>query len=583
MQISTKIDLRTDRVSYTVGYQGENNKRQLLIIPPRDLDGADYFMLAFSLPEGVFRPPLQLMPPIAVMLGSQVTSQAQVSMTLEGYLEGGTILGKAHMVILHFLEAVTGEEWDLTGPAGPQGEPGPQGIPGQDGPKGDTGDTGPQGIQGPQGETGETGPQGVPGLEGPQGIPGIQGEKGDTGDIGPQGPAGAQGDKGEPGDIGPQGSQGIPGEAGPQGLQGVQGEAGPTGPQGETGDTGPAGPQGYTGPPGPQGETGAVGPQGYTGPQGQKGDTGDSGLQGDPGPKGDTGETGPAGPKGDTGATGAQGPPGPNIPDLLTRRLLTENTDYTASTSDNIQSTFHPGQSYSVDFGGYQFTLLEDHWHQNDYVPQPISDWFEGLRVTFSQIGVDQDVTLTPGNTYVLEDYASFTLSHIAQNGDVFEFFGEIVNDWNGYSTQFMIRFISYTPDDPNDVNDTVILDSFAWETEDFTETKNLGQLLTLDLVNPATALDSFDIQLAGSIAEAGSGNAISPFGLCFRTVIGSNSVELLKDTQGIGDFAIVRVQTTEDNGALVLLFDATPSLGGHATLSNIQAQQIVRTAPVEN
>ena len=269
--------------------------------------------------------------------------------------------------------------------------------------------------------------------------------------------------------------------------------------------------------------------------------------------------------------------------DLLTRRLLAENTDYTASVSDKTQSSFYPGQSYSVNFGGYQLTLLEDHWYQNDYVPQPISDWIEGLQVAFSRIGADQDITLTPNNAYVLEDYASFTLPHTAQNGDIFEFFCEITNDWNGLSTQFSIRFISYTPDDPNDVNDTVALDAFAWETEDFTETKNLGQLLTLELENPATALDSFDIQLSGSIAEVETGKIISPFGLHFRAAIGSNGVELLQGTQGVGAFAIVRVQAAEDNGALVLFFDATPSLGSYSALSNIQVQQVVRTGVVKN
>jgi len=120
MQRTTKIDLRTDQAAYpSVGYIGENNKRTLQIIPPNDLKGADYFMLAFNLDGGVFRPPLHLVPPIAVALGVQVTAQAQVPMTLEAYLNDGTVLGKSHMVILHFDPAVTGEAWDLTGPPGP--------------------------------------------------------------------------------------------------------------------------------------------------------------------------------------------------------------------------------------------------------------------------------------------------------------------------------------------------------------------------------------------------------------------------------------------------------------------------------
>ena len=124
MQITTRIDLRTDQVSYpSVGYIGENNKRQLKIIPPKDLAGADYFMLAFELTGGVFRPPLHFAPPISVLLGKQTTSQAQVPMTLEAYLEDGTVLGKSHMVILHFEPAVTGEAWNLPGPPGPASAP----------------------------------------------------------------------------------------------------------------------------------------------------------------------------------------------------------------------------------------------------------------------------------------------------------------------------------------------------------------------------------------------------------------------------------------------------------------------------
>jgi hypothetical protein len=122
MQISTKIDLRTDRVSYPpVGYLGEKNQRKLQIIPPRDLSAAAYFMLAFELPEGVFRPDLHLVPPIHVMLAPPVTVFPEVQMTLEGYSIDGTVLGKSQTVILHFEEAVTGQVWDLTGPRGNDG------------------------------------------------------------------------------------------------------------------------------------------------------------------------------------------------------------------------------------------------------------------------------------------------------------------------------------------------------------------------------------------------------------------------------------------------------------------------------
>lgn len=61
--------------------------------------------------------------------------------------------------------------------AGPQGEPGADGVPGPQGPKGDPG------------ERGEAGPQG------PKGDPG---EKGETGPAGPQGPKGEKGDPADP-------------------------------------------------------------------------------------------------------------------------------------------------------------------------------------------------------------------------------------------------------------------------------------------------------------------------------------------------------------------------------------------------
>ena len=63
----------------------------------------------------------------------------------------------------------------------------------------------------------------VTGPQGPQGDPGIQG---------PQGDPGAQGPQGAQGNTGPQGAQGDPGPQGPQGAAGPQGVAGPAGPAG---------------------------------------------------------------------------------------------------------------------------------------------------------------------------------------------------------------------------------------------------------------------------------------------------------------------------------------------------------------
>jgi hypothetical protein len=73
---------------------------------------------------------------------------------------------------------------NVSGIAGPQGEPGPIG---EQGPPGIVGATGPPGATGPIGLTGATGVQGV------QGVPGATGTIGATGATGPQGIQGPQG------------------------------------------------------------------------------------------------------------------------------------------------------------------------------------------------------------------------------------------------------------------------------------------------------------------------------------------------------------------------------------------------------
>jgi len=71
-------------------------------------------------------------------------------------------------------------------PAGPKGDPGPQGAEGSAGPQGPKGATGPQGpvgpkgatgLQGPVGPKGATGATGPAGFAGPQGIPGVSGRQ----------------------------------------------------------------------------------------------------------------------------------------------------------------------------------------------------------------------------------------------------------------------------------------------------------------------------------------------------------------------------------------------------------------------
>ncbi len=143
-----------------------------------------------------------------------------------------------------------------TGPQGPQGVAGPQGL------KGDTGAVGSQGIQGNVGATGAKGIQGLQGLKGDTGSQGLQGLKGD------QGPQGLIGLTGAKGNVGPQGIQGL------TGLQGLKGDTGSQGLQGLKGDQGP---QGLTGLTGSKGDTGSIGPQGI---QGIKGDNGADGATG---------------------------------------------------------------------------------------------------------------------------------------------------------------------------------------------------------------------------------------------------------------------------------------------------------------
>lgn len=85
------------------------------------------------------------------------------------------------------------------GEQGPQGNPGPQGIQGEQGEQGPQGEPGPQGIQGEQGATGPTGPRDERGEQGPQGEQGLPGKDGAQGPQGKQGPQGPEGKPGKDG------------------------------------------------------------------------------------------------------------------------------------------------------------------------------------------------------------------------------------------------------------------------------------------------------------------------------------------------------------------------------------------------
>jgi len=127
------------------------------------------------------------------------------------------------------------------------------------GPTGPLGNTGPQGITGPAGRQGNIGPPGLslPGPTGPTGKDGMKGVAGSTG------PTGADGIKGVMGPTGADGMKGIMGNTGPTGADGMKGIMGNTGP---TGADGPIGPTGADGPTGSSGDTGNTGDTGPTGP-----------------------------------------------------------------------------------------------------------------------------------------------------------------------------------------------------------------------------------------------------------------------------------------------------------------------------
>lgn len=125
MEKTIKIDLRTEeQVNFPAGFVGENNHRSILVVPPIDLEKVSYYMLSFEIRGGVFRPEIEFVKPIKMLLPEQITSAPRVGLTLEGYNTDGTILGKSRQVWLTFRESSRGESLSFVGPPGPGVPPG---------------------------------------------------------------------------------------------------------------------------------------------------------------------------------------------------------------------------------------------------------------------------------------------------------------------------------------------------------------------------------------------------------------------------------------------------------------------------
>ena len=118
------------------------------------------------------------------------------------------------------------ENFNLSGPQGPDGNRG------YEGPRGLQGIQGPRGDIGPEGRQGDIGPIG---YRGPAGNSGIKGTKGPKGIIGPKGLQGFIGQKGFFGKKGPKGKMGKAGLKGYEGLYGFKGFDGPSGSIGKQG------------------------------------------------------------------------------------------------------------------------------------------------------------------------------------------------------------------------------------------------------------------------------------------------------------------------------------------------------------
>ena len=222
-------------------------------------------------------------------------------------------------------------------------------------------------------------------------------------------------------------------------------------------------------------------------------------------------------------------------PGILTRRQLTEGTDYTASAVDDILEVFWPGESYFSALGGWPLhTPNDSYWFglYNDRVlGAPIFTWADAVRFVFSSIGLDQDVTLAPTITQADRYRMDFTAEYVAENGDVYRFDGYISRgrDWPKDGTSGQLRWVSIDVADEYNANRDVTLAGVSVETRDFTDEINTGQKLLVDFRTPPGALASFDIQVTGNLIMADSGDPVFPLSFSVRGMDGDSASSVLR------------------------------------------------------
>lgn len=110
MKRTIELNLNVEPPLIYAGYMGEHNATVLHITPPTMLSDSDYFRAAFDLSGIVIYSEQLTGDTLTVILWKQLTQQKQISMTLEGYKDDGSDIGKSQLVTLMFREAVFGTD-----------------------------------------------------------------------------------------------------------------------------------------------------------------------------------------------------------------------------------------------------------------------------------------------------------------------------------------------------------------------------------------------------------------------------------------------------------------------------------------